>query len=329
MKRPILHLSSNPQPRRSYAWWPLPALLLTFTLAASIQVKAQHSTAVPRQEPESIKLGSLLVSFPVTVLDRSGKAVPNLTQESFEVYDQGVKQELEFFSTSNAPVSAGLVVDLSSSMHRRSLRVQQAIAELTNYQRDGDEYFMIAFNQRPWLQIDFTTDFREVARSVGLLEPKGTTALYDAVYLALEKIRHASRSRKAIIVLSDGQDNHSRYEYEDVRRLAEEADATIFSVALPGIWGSDDELEVAGRRVLRELADSTGGNFYVPNSASDLERVFTSIGAELRFQYQVAYVPSESQVDGQWHHLKVRLVKLPKERQKVVVRAKAGYWARR
>lgn len=328
VKRSAGSFSTRLQVFPNPSWVTVFVLLLGLILLPSNQVRAQRAVATSSLGAESVKLGSTLVSFPVSALARTGAAVPNLSRENFEVYDEGVKQQIEFFSAADAPVSVGLVVDLSSSMRGRSVRVQQALQELTNYQREGDEYFIIAFNQEPWLQADFTSDFQEAANSVSLREPKGATALFDAMYLALEKIRHASHTRRAVIVLSDGLDNHSRYRFGDVRRLAEESDATVFTVALSGVWGRDDVLEISGRRVLSHLASSTGGGFYTPNSIDDLDQVFSQIGAEMRTQYQVAFVPSEGQIDGRWHRLKVRLINLPKETEKIVVRAKAGYWAK-
>jgi len=301
--------------------------LLIFALFFVVSpVKAQkQENDNARFENPAIKLEVNLVSFPVIVVDRSGRAIPDLDRDNFEVYEDGVKQEIAFFNRSESAINIGFVFDLSGSMGKKIRRAQEALKAFLEVSRDDDEFFLIGFADRPRLLQGFTSSRDKILNSLALIAPEGNTALYDAVYLALENIKRGRHPRSALVIISDGQDNHSRYSYDQIKEAILETDVQVYSVCVPGIWGLTDRAELYGRRVLRELAAPTGGKSYYARRLEDLDEALRDIGLQLRNQYDIGYTPSLRSRDGRWRKLKVKLTNLPEGAPKMAIRSRSGY----
>ena len=265
-----------------------------------------------------------LVTFTVTVTDPYNRYVSGLSKKHFTVYDDKDEQEILFFSDDDAPISVGIIFDVSGSMSGDKIRrARMALTKFIETSKDSDEYFLIGFNSRAQLLLDRTRDGDAVISKLTFVEPKSNTALYDACYLGVEKVTRGTHKKRAILVISDGQDNNSRYTFKDLRRLVKESDVVMYSV---GIVGSNDSLGVQGEAILEELSGVSGGKAFFPTTSADMDDIFERIALELRNQYAIAYTPKSFVSDGRWHKIKVKVAP-PRGMPRLTVRAKEGYFA--
>src|SRR5262245_41983026 len=252
-----------------------------------------------------------LVSLPVTVTDAYNRLVTGLDRHHFEVYEDKVKQEISFFSDDDAPVNLGIVFDVSGSMKGKLDRARDALKAFIQTSHSDDDFFLVGFNQRANLLAEFT-DGEALASKLTLVDPKGQTALYDAAYLGIEKVKQGRHNRNAILLISDGQDNSSRYTYGELRKLLKEAGVQIYCIGIVEIGGgAGGTLDMQGQAILEEIAQTTGGKAFFPKSGAELEEITSRIALELRHQYSIGYIPTNVKHDGQWHKVKVN-VKPPK-----------------
>lgn len=324
----------TPQTTNKLAIWSATFLLfaLIFTLPVAPTTSAQDgqdNKAKPDPSPEDampvIKTGTNLVTLNITVTDPYGRYVTGLSKEHFEVFDDKVPQKIQFFSDEDSPISVGLVFDVSGSMKGRLDRSQVALRRFCDSGHDNDEYFLVTFNSGARLSQDFTGDSRIVTNSLMLIEPKGQTALYDASYIAVEKVRQGRHARKAILIISDGQDNNSRYSFKELKQLVKESDVQIYAIGITNVF-SARELDIDGQVILEELTRLTGGRAFFPSNEAELNEVITRIGLELRHQYSIGYEPTGTKEDGRFHKIKVK-VNAPKGLPQLVVRTREGYFA--
>jgi Ca-activated chloride channel homolog len=267
-----------------------------------------------------------LVSLPVTVTDAYNRLVTGLDRQHFEIYEDKVKQEISFFSDDDAPVNLGIVFDVSGSMKGKLDRARDALKAFIQTSHSDDDFFLVGFNQRANLLAEFT-DGDALANKLTLVDPKGQTALYDAAYLGIEKVKQGRHSRNAILLISDGQDNSSRYTYGELRKLLKEAGVQIYCIGIVEIGGgAGGTLDMQGQAILEEIAQTTGGKAFFPRSSAELEDATTRIALELRHQYSIGYNPTNVKRDGQWHKIKVN-VKGPKGLSNLKVQHKEGYYA--
>lgn len=267
-----------------------------------------------------------LVSLPVTVTDSYNRLVTGLDRQHFEVYEDKVKQEISFFSDDDAPVNLGIVFDVSGSMKGKLDRARDALKAFIQTSHSDDDFFLVGFNQRANLLAEFT-DGEALASKLTLVEPKGQTALYDAAYLGIEKVKQGRHKRNAILLISDGQDNSSRYTYGELRKLLKEAGVQIYCIGIVEIGGgAGGTLDIQGQAILEEISQTTGGKAFFPRSGAELEDATTRIALELRHQYSIGYNPTNVKRDGQWHKIKVN-VKGPKGLSNLKVQYKEGYYA--
>jgi Ca-activated chloride channel homolog len=310
-------------------------LLLLFTAtrdeqAAPQDPKSDKSGQSTEQKPigqDRIPIPpSDLVSLPVTVTDISNRLVTGLGKQHFEVFEDKVKQEISFFSDDDAPVNLGIVFDVSGSMKGKLDRARDALKAFIDTSHSDDDFFLVGFNQRANLLAEFT-DGESLSNKLTLVDPKGQTALYDAAYLGIEKVKQGRHTRNAMLLISDGQDNSSRYTYSEVRKLLKEAGVQIYCIGIVEIGGSaGSSLDMQGQAILEEIAQMTGGKAFFPRSPVELEEIMTRIALELRHQYSIGYVPTNVKADGQWHKIKVN-VKGPKGMSNLKVQHKEGYYA--
>jgi len=301
------------------------ALIGSGTAGAQAPAQTPAPAAAPQASAASddVKLNRDLVTVHVTVADPYGRFVTGLEKGAFEVYDEKVKQNIEFFTDDDAPITLGIVYDVSGSMTSRLQRSLHALKRFVETSHNDDEYFLVGFNQRAQLIRDFTTSGDAVVNSLTLVQPEGRTALYDAAYIGIEKAREGRHNKRALLVISDGQDNNSRYTFSELRNLIKEADVQIYAIGITDT--ANDELGAVGQSLLEELARTTGGRAFFPSSEEELVDVCTQIALELRHQYSVGYYPTTDIRDGRWHKIKVK-VNAPPGLPRLAVRSKEGYF---
>ena len=290
-------------------------------------VIGQDPTPTPDDSEGPVRIKTDLVTLTLTVTDPFNRYVSGLTKKAFSVIDNNKEQEITFFSDSDAPVSVGILFDVSGSMNGEKIRrAQKALSRFIRTSHPSDEYFLIAFNSRAQLLMDRTRDGDSVLRKLTLVEPKSNTALYDAVYLGVERVTRGSHQKRAMLIISDGQDNASRYNFGEVRRLLRESDVVTYAVGVLGRGDSSSMLGMQGQAFLDEITSVTGGKSFYPNTDIEMDEIFERIALELRHQYSIGYTPKDFQPDGKWRKVKVK-VKPPRGLPRLTVRSREGYYA--
>jgi Ca-activated chloride channel family protein len=263
-------------------------------------------------------------------MDRNGRRVQGLTPDHFTVLEDSVPQAIESFSNEDVPSSIGLVFDTSGSMKSQLPEARLATRRLLDTMESDDEVFLLTFADRPELQLDFTSDFNSVQNRLLAVRGAGSTSFIDAVYAALTHMHGAHKSRKALLVISDGGDNHSRHSSGELLSLAREADVQIYTVSFPdtliGKVALAQASEQRAKSLLGSLATATGGFHYVLRNASELGPVMSQIGALLRNQYVLGYRSSQPDSAGKWRSIQVK-IDVPKGRRPVHLQTRRGYRA--
>ena len=272
-----------------------------------------------------------LVLVNVTVTDPYNRLVTGLARDHFEVFEDKEKQEILYFSNEDVPLSLGVVFDLSGSMNRggKLERAAKAAVEFFQTANPEDEFFVVQFSDDPRLLTPFTRHVEHVQNALFTIQAKGRTALLDAIYLALSTMRDANNGRKAILIISDGGDNHSRYSVRDVMSAVREADVQIYSIGIFDPVGSRSEPEILwGPSLLSDIATTTGGRMFPVEvyNLNQLPDVAAKISVELRNQYILGYRPSNRQRDGTWRKIKVKL-NPPRGLPPLSTYARSGYYA--
>jgi Ca-activated chloride channel homolog len=266
-----------------------------------------------------------LVLVPVTVTDQMNRLVTGLDRENFRVYEGKEQQDVRHFSSEDVPISLGVIFDMSGSMNSKIERAREAVAEFFKTANPQDEFFMIAFSDKPQEISDFTQSVEDLQGKLLFTVPKGRTALLDAIYLGISKMRQARYPKKALLIISDGGDNHSRYTESEIKSLVKEADVMIYSIGIYDHTFATDE-ERLGPVLLSDVSELSGGRSFTIDNPNDLADVATKIGVELRNQYVLGYRPKNPGHDGKWHKIKVKLLP-PKGLPPLHVYAKTGYYA--
>ena len=266
-----------------------------------------------------------LVLVPVTVTDPLDRLVTGLERENFAIYENKRRQEIRHLSSEDSPVSVGIIFDVSGSMGTKIERAREAVIEFLKAANPQDEFFIITFSDQPQIISDFTPSIEDIQNKLVFITSKGRTALLDAIYLGVSKLREAKHQRKALLIISDGGDNHSRYSGREIRSVVKEADALIYAVGIYDHYFSTEE-ERLGPALLGEITELTGGRAFAIDNPNDLADVATKIGIELRNQYVIGYYPADRPHDGKWHKISVKLIP-PKGLPRLQVSAKKGYYA--
>jgi len=263
----------------------------------------------------------------VTVTDPYNRLVTGLDQEHFQVFEDGVQQEIATFSSEDVPISIGVILDMSSSMSDKVDKARQAAVQFLKTANPLDEFFLVSFNDQAELSTSFVTDIQELQNRMMFMAPKGRTALLDAIYLGLSEMRGARNGKRALLIISDGGDNHSRYSESDIRNFVKEADCQLYGI---GVYDPNGMMRTAeegyGPTLLNELAELSGGRVFSVSNLNDLPDIATKIGMELRNQYVLGYRPSDIQHNGTWRKIKVKMVP-PRGLPPLYVYAKTGYYA--
>jgi Ca-activated chloride channel homolog len=266
-----------------------------------------------------------LVLVPVTITDPMNRLVTGLDKENFTVFEGKSQQEIRSFSSEDAPVSLGVIFDMSGSMASKIERAREAVIEFFKTANPQDEFFMITFADKPEEVTDFTSSIEDIQGKLVYTVPKGRTALLDAIYLGISKMRHAKYPKKAMLIISDGGDNHSRYTEGEIKSMVKEADVLIYAIGIYDHYFPTEE-ERLGPALLSDITELTGGRAFTIDNPNDLGDVATKIGIELRNQYVLGYRPTNPIKDGKWRKIKVKLLP-PKGLPPLRVYAKTGYYA--
>jgi Ca-activated chloride channel family protein len=266
-----------------------------------------------------------LVLVPVTITDPMNRLVTGLEKDNFLLTDNGQPQQIRHFSSEDAPISLGVIFDVSGSMSDKIDKSRQAVVEFFRTANPQDEFFLITFSEKPEVLVDFTSSVEDIQNKLIYAVPHGRTALLDAIYLGMNRMHRAKYERKALLIISDGGDNHSRYTEGEIKSMVREADVQIYAIGLFDRMAKTPE-EHEGPALLGDVTEATGGRAFVIDSPSELADVATKIGIELRNQYVLGYRPTNPAHDGKWRKIKVRL-NPPKGLPPLHVYAKTGYYA--
>jgi len=314
----------------------VPTLLLAQNLGDDVHFNPRPQPVEPapagpvidaalKTHSKPIKVDVDLVLVPVTITDPMNRLVTGLDKENFNILEGKEPQEIRHFSSEDAPVSLGVIFDLSGSMNSKIDRAREAIMEFFKTANPQDEFFLITFADKPEQLSDFTQSVDDIQGKLVYTVPKGRTALLDAIYLGINKMHQAKYQKRALLIISDGGDNHSRYTENEIRSVVKEADVQIYAIGVYDHYFASNE-ERYGPVLLSDIADLTGGRAYTIDNPNDLADVATKIGIELRNQYVIGYRPKNPTHDGKWRKIKVKLIP-PKGLPPLRVYAKTGYYA--
>ncbi len=275
----------------------------------------------------SFRADTTLVLVPVAVTDASNRYVLGLEKENFRVFEDGAEQTITHFSSEDAPLSVGLILDISGSIGGKLTTERQAIREFLKTLNSADEAFLVECSDKAELAVPFTTHTGEIDNKLDAATTGGLTALLDAVHLGLREMKNAANPRKALLIISDGGDNNSRYTGTEIQDLVREADIQIFAMGVfePFTFGLS-AAEATGPRVLSEITEQTGGRALAAKNSSDLPSIAARIGLELRNQYVLAYSPKNHARDGKYRKVEVKLVQ-PEALPALKARWRLGYYA--
>ena len=294
--------------------------------------KTEASPAGSQKSPGDFGQGPVitntdLITGTVTVTDTYGRYVSGLGKGAFTILDEKKPQEITYFSDDDSPVSVGVIFDVSGSMGGDKIkRARDALSKFIQTSHNMDEYFLIAFKSRAQLLLDKTRDGNQVLDKLTFVQTRNNTALYDACYLGVEKVQRGAHPKRALLLISDGQDNNSRYTFGELRRLLKESDVTLYGIGI--LSGSDagSSMGMEGQGILDELASVSGGKAFFPRSNAEMDDIFEQIALELRHQYSIGYKPVNFTNDGRWHKIKVKVTP-PRGLPRLFVRSKEGYYA--
>ncbi len=257
----------------------------------------------------NLRIDTNQVLIPVTVTTPLNQFVTGMDKENFRLFEDKAEQEVTYFASFDAPLSVGLVFDASGSMGSKLNKSRQAAAQFFKTANPEDEFFLVQFNDRPTLVVPFTQNTEDIQSRLTFTNAKGRTALLDGIYLALQTLKKSRNPRRALLIISDGGDNSSRYTENEVRNLLKEADAQMYAIGIfeaIGTRGRTAE-ELSGPGLLNELAEMTGGRHFPVDNLNELPDVAAKIGIELRNQYVLGYVSKNQNRDGKYRRVTVKL----------------------
>jgi Ca-activated chloride channel homolog len=268
-----------------------------------------------------------LVLVPVTVTDAKNQPVLDLPKDEFELYEGEEPQQIRYFSREDAPISLGVLLDLSKSMSNKIDEAREAVQQFFRAANPEDDYFVITFNNEPHVAADTTQSLGSIQEKLAQATPAGRTALLDAIYLGIQKAHRAKYKRRALLIISDGGDNSSRYTTKEIRKLVQEADVQIYAVGIFDSFFHTPE-EWSGKRLLTEITTATGGHAATLHNVAELPELAARIGEELRSQYLLGYRPNQPIPDGKWRRIRVLLKPATSASSgEFQVRSKRGYLA--
>jgi Ca-activated chloride channel family protein len=303
-----------------------PVSIFAQSLVAS---DVKHDTpGKPIKQGQSLHIDVDLALVNVTVTDPYNRIVTGLEPDNFRIFEDKVEQEVVNFSSEDVPISIGVILDLSGSMANKLGKAKEAAFQFFKTANPQDEFFLVGFNDHAQLLSPFTSSVEDLQSRMLVASAKGKTSLLDAIYLGLSQMRAAVNGKRALLIISDGGDNNSRYNEKDIKRLVKEADTQLYSIGIfdPSEYRSRTPEELYGPTLLNEMTELTGGRAFAAENINDLPDIAAKIGAELRNQYVLGYKPSNRAHDARWRKIKIKL-RTPKGLPPLTAYAKTGYYA--
>ena len=279
--------------------------------------------SAPRATPLRVSVDLVLV--PVTVTDALNHPQANLRRDDFKIYDGERLQQIRYFSNEDGPISVGLLLDVSKSMQDKIDTERAAVDQFFRNANPDDDYFVITFNNHPRVLSEVTQSTNGIQTELGLVKPGGSTALLDAVYLGMSKLRTAKYPRRALVIISDGGDNSSRYKLKEIKSIVAESDVMVYAIGIFDSTPFKSFEETMGRRWLSTMTDVTGGRTTTIQSISKLPEECALLSRELRSQYVLGYAPHDRANDGKWHKIKI-VVKSPSDAEPFRSYYRKGYY---
>ncbi|MDE3188623.1 MAG: VWA domain-containing protein [Acidobacteriota bacterium] len=305
---------------------PPPAAAPAKGAPAGAEAPPLTGTAALKARPGSlIRMNVDMVLIPVTVTDPMNRLVTGLEEEDFQIFENNSKQKIRSFASEDAPVSIGIIFDLSGSMTSKLLRAKASIVQFIKTANPEDEFFVIGFNDRPELIEDFTSSVEDIQARLATVHSGHRTALLDAIYFGMKKMQQARHQRRALLVVSDGGDNRSRYTEGEVRSQVRESNVEIYAIGIFDPYAPTPE-ERTGPQLLDEVSTETGGRLFRVDDLSEMSDIAEKISTELRNQYVIGYTPKDLTRDGKWRKVKVKLSP-PSGLPPLTVHARTGYYA--
>jgi VWFA-related protein len=304
-------------------------VILTAGLSGQVSIANRPKPAAPAEAKvqSNMRVDSNLVLVPVSVCDPTNHPVTGLEREHFKLFDDHVEQKLTQFGMDDEPVAVGLVFDISGSMGPKLRVSRQAAAQFFRSANPDDEFFLVEFNDTPRLVVPLTQDVEDIQNQLTFAQSKGRTALLDAIVLAMHEMKRSAKKRKALLIISDGGDNSSRYSEVEVRRMVRENDVLVYAIGVFEGFGSRGRTpeEAGGPGLLSDVAEQTGGRHF-PADLNELPDIAAKIGVELRNRYVLGYSPTDSHRDGRYHKVEVKVVP-PRGLPKLSAHWRLGYFA--
>jgi Ca-activated chloride channel family protein len=294
----------------------------------SLDSRSKPTAPGPANPRSNIRVDTTVVLINVTVTTPLNQFVTGLEKDNFRLFEDKAEQKISHFASEDAPLSVGLVFDCSGSMGSKLNKSRQAVAQFFKTANPEDEFFLVQFNDRPGLVNDFTTNLEEIQNRLAFTQAKGRTALLDGVYLALHQMKKAHNPRKALLIISDGGDNSSRYTESEIKNLVREADVQIYAIGIfePVSSRGRTAEELSGPGLLSEISEQTGGRHFPVENLNELPDVAAKIGIELRNQYILGYTPTNRERDGKYRKVQVKLVQ-PRGLPQLRAFWRLGYYA--
>ncbi len=301
-------------------------IFAVWSVCAQVASRRKPAPAEPKAQA-NLRIDTNLVLVPVSVCDPTNRPVTGLEREHFKVFDDRVEQTLTHFAMDDEPVAVGLVFDISGSMGPKLRVARLAAAQFFRTANPDDEFFLVEFNESPRLVTPLTHDYEEIQNQLTFAQSKGRTALLDAIVLAMHEMKNSHKKRKALLIISDGGDNSSRYTELEVRNMIREGDVLIYAVGVFEPYGSRGRTpeESSGPGLLNDVAEQTGGRHF-PADVNELPDIAAKIGIELRNRYVLGYSPTDTQRDGRFHKVEVKLIP-PRGLPKLSAHWRTGYFA--
>ncbi len=318
------------------------SIVALFALLSSFGITSATQTAASKPQARSLPKAVEPLSLTTTVINKEGEFVTGLRRDNFTIFIDKGPADIVDFREEDAPLSVGIIFDASASVvdpgAGRTIRflissLQQALKSFLGISNKSNEYFLLAFNNRPQLLLDWTSDSKAMIGSLSEIRPKGITAFYDACYLAIDKVQHGRNSKRVLILISDGQDNNSNYSFNQVREALRESGVVLYSVNFSDANIVGSALGMEGQRILSELSSISGGMLFykkegVSLKLSDATSIFEIIATELGHQYTIVIEPKISNTDSKWHKIKVKMNPPAglSEMKRLSVRTREGFY---
>lgn len=307
------------------------SLVLLSSLVLVAQDTPQRGDIQKENKDFTLSVDVELVQLPVSVLDKEGHPIDGLKTENFQVFEDNTQQQIKLFKHEDIPISLGLVIDNSGSMRSKRERVNSAALTFVRDSNPEDETFIVNFDDSAYLEQDFTGSIGDLIDSLDNLDTRGETALYDAVYLSVDHVKAGKKDKKSLLVITDGEDNVSKYGFNKVLEALRESKVTLYAIGLleendqrGGLFKAPPSKKAM--EALQKFAEATGGQAFFPKSLDQVEDLVKTIAHDLRNHYTIGYTPTNRKLDGSWREVRVK-VNPPKTAPKVTVHTKPGYYA--